>query len=447
MYFELKNIGAINQAKVELGKLTVICGENNRGKTYIAYSLYGFLKSLFSQWYDEKFYFNLRFHKERLFTELKEKGVVNVDLREFEQYRNEIATQLGRLYTPKLKEVFSVNADEFVGAEFKIGIEKRIDYSISYFLGQARNKAVNKASKRENSSVLTITKNIDDDNMINHFVQMILFDLLVFKNFPRPFILTAERTGIQQFQKELDKNRSDLITTLANTRDLALLDENVSRFALPLKDNIDFARNSSNVIKSNSFLKEEKPELTAYIEEMLGVQYEIIEGQKVVIDKTTHQALPYYMSSTSVRALSDLHLWLKHIAKKGDILFIDEPELNLHPGNQIKIARLLVKLINNGIKVFITTHSDYIIKELNNLLMLADDFPNKETLMNEFGYTPDDILHEDDLRAYIAHINGTLSRVDTDELGMIQSGFDNAIVQINETSDKIASAITNKSIQ
>jgi predicted ATP-binding protein involved in virulence len=237
-----------------------------------------------------------------------------------------------------------------------------------------------------------------------------------------------------------------LITTLTNTRDLALLDENVSRFALPLQDNIDFARNSSNVIKSNRFLKEEKPELTAYIEEMLGVQYEIIEGQKVVIDKTTHQALPYYMSSTSVRAVADLHLWLKHKANKGDILFIDEPELNLHPGNQIKIARLLVRLINNGIKVFITTHSDYIIKELNNLLMLADDFPNKEALMNEFGYTPEDILHEDDLRAYIAD-NGTLSRVDTDELGMIKSGFDDAIIQINETSDKIASALTEKPIQ
>ncbi|EDN65583.1 hypothetical protein BGP_2137 [Beggiatoa sp. PS] len=103
-----------------------------------------------------------------------------------------------------------------------------------------------------------------------------------------------------------------------------------------------------------------------------------------------------------------------------------------------------MKLINNGIKVFITTHSDYIIKELNNLLMLANDFPEKEALMNEFGYTPDDILSEDNLRAYIAHTNGTLSRVKTDELGMIQSGFDDAIVQINETSDKIASAIAHQ---
>ncbi len=447
MYFELKNIGAINQAKIELGKLTVICGENNRGKTYIAYSLYGFLKSLFSPWFQGLAnYLNSLPLKERLLTELKEKGVVNVDLREFEQYRNEIATQLGQLYTPRLKEVFSANADEFVGTEFKIGIEKRIDYSEQYGKISQSNKGVIQALKNENSPVLTITQNSDDEQNINYFIQAILFDLMVLKNFPRPFILTAERTGIQQFQKELDKNRSDLITTLTNTRDLGLLDENVSRFALPLQDNIDFARNSSNVIKSNSFLKEEKPELTAYIEEMLGVQYEIIEGQKVVIDKTTHQALPYYMSSTSVRAVADLHLWLKHGANKGDILFIDEPELNLHPGNQIKIARLLVRLINNGIKVFITTHSDYIIKELNNLLMLADDFPNKEALMNEFGYTPDDILHEDDLRAYIAD-NGTLSRVDTDELGMIKSGFDDAIVQINETSDKIASALTNKPIQ
>jgi predicted ATPase len=43
MYFELKNIGAIKHAKVELGKLTVICGKNNTGKTYITYSIYGLI--------------------------------------------------------------------------------------------------------------------------------------------------------------------------------------------------------------------------------------------------------------------------------------------------------------------------------------------------------------------------------------------------------------------
>jgi predicted ATPase len=43
---------------------------------------------------------------------------------------------------------------------------------------------------------------------------------------------------------------------------------------------------------------------------------------------------------------------------------VDEPELNLHPENQRRVARLFARLINLGIKVFITTHSDYIVKEL-----------------------------------------------------------------------------------
>ena len=75
-------------------------------------------------------------------------------------------------------------------------------------------------------------------------------------------------------------------------------------------------------------------------------------------------------SSSAVRSLLDIGFYLEHIAKKGDLLIIDEPELNLHPENQRCIARLLAKLVNYGIKVFITTHSDYIVKELNTLIML-----------------------------------------------------------------------------
>ena len=34
---ELKNLGILKQAEFSLGDLTVICGKNNTGKTYIAY--------------------------------------------------------------------------------------------------------------------------------------------------------------------------------------------------------------------------------------------------------------------------------------------------------------------------------------------------------------------------------------------------------------------------
>ena len=41
----LKNIGILKQAEFSLGDLTLICGENNTGKTYAACALYRFLKS------------------------------------------------------------------------------------------------------------------------------------------------------------------------------------------------------------------------------------------------------------------------------------------------------------------------------------------------------------------------------------------------------------------
>jgi len=47
------------------------------------------------------------------------------------------------------------------------------------------------------------------------------------------------------------------------------------------------------------------------------------------------------------------------------------------------------------------------------------------------------------LRAYITHSNGTVSPVATDEYGMIESGFDEAIVQTNEISNQIITAIDN----
>ena len=45
-----KNIGPIKKAELELDDLTIIAGQNNTGKTYLVYTLYGFLKNLWDQW-------------------------------------------------------------------------------------------------------------------------------------------------------------------------------------------------------------------------------------------------------------------------------------------------------------------------------------------------------------------------------------------------------------
>ena len=44
MKFRIENLGRLNEAELEIADLTVVCGENNSGKTYATYAVYGFLR-------------------------------------------------------------------------------------------------------------------------------------------------------------------------------------------------------------------------------------------------------------------------------------------------------------------------------------------------------------------------------------------------------------------
>ena len=47
MKIELKNIGAVKKATIDLSKkLTVFCGPNNTGKTYVSYAIYGMIEGM-----------------------------------------------------------------------------------------------------------------------------------------------------------------------------------------------------------------------------------------------------------------------------------------------------------------------------------------------------------------------------------------------------------------
>ena len=81
---------------------------------------------------------------------------------------------------------------------------------------------------------------------------------------------------------------------------------------------------------------------------------------------------------------------------------VDEPELSLHPGNQRRIARLFARLANIGVKVFITTHSDYIVKELNTLIMLNHDKPYLKRIAEENGYRESELINVNQVKVYIA---------------------------------------------
>jgi len=107
-------------------------------------------------------------------------------------------------------------------------------------------------------------------------------------------------------------------------------------------------------------------------------------------------------SSSAVRSLLDIGFYLKHSAQPGDLLMVDEPELNLHPEKQRRLARLFVRLLKANIKVFITSHSDYIIKEFNTLIMIHNGGPDIEAILKQYKYNPEESLDPEKIRVYIA---------------------------------------------
>jgi ABC-type multidrug transport system ATPase subunit len=95
-------------------------------------------------------------------------------------------------------------------------------------------------------------------------------------------------------------------------------------------------------------------------------------------------------------------MYIRYIATSGDILIIDEPELNLHPKNQRQMARLLAKLVNAGVKIFITTHSDYILKEFNSLIMMKNAGNNAKNVMDKHMYNENELLCPNNIKAFVA---------------------------------------------
>lgn len=72
--------------------------------------------------------------------------------------------------------------------------------------------------------------------------------------------------------------------------------------------------------------------------------------------------------SSMVSELAPVVLFLRAGVNGGDTLIIEEPEAHLHPAAQTQMAATLGRLIRAGVRVVVTTHSDWLLKEIGNLM-------------------------------------------------------------------------------
>ena len=81
--------------------------------------------------------------------------------------------------------------------------------------------------------------------------------------------------------------------------------------------------------------------------------------------------LPLMNTSSMVSELAPVVLYLRDVVQSGDTLIIEEPESHLHPAMQVEFTRLLAAAVKAGIRIIITTHSEWVLEALANLVRLS----------------------------------------------------------------------------
>jgi predicted ATPase len=72
-----------------------------------------------------------------------------------------------------------------------------------------------------------------------------------------------------------------------------------------------------------------------------------------------------------VSELAPIVLFLRYVVAEDDLLIIEEPEAHLHPDHQLALARGIARLIRHGVRVLVTTHSDYFLHQISNLVQAS----------------------------------------------------------------------------
>lgn len=453
IYFSVKNFGKIEHAKIDISNFTIFVGNNNSGKTQLMQLIYGVL---------------LQIVRMPLF------GIVNGEFKEQRIFNKEIIKEVEEYINIKLNE----DKEEIVKNIFKFDI--RIDYmkiefcdlEYDYKLTAITDKSLNSLLKRELISEKEVNsylknskqrryiilskesngveekitcfrsiKSLPDEFLYSYCFNEIIVDLLGFdvqsKN-PLLF-LPASRTGLLMLYKNFFANQS----TGDEDEDEERM--NVLGLTLPVYNFLQFLLNYNY----NPAHSEEQKKILEFIEQ------HVIDGKIIEVGDTTfyrengtEATTPLYVSSSMVNEITPLIKMITN-SQKYNYIFYDEIETCLHPLKQVEMARLLNRLNNSGLKMIISTHSDTMASNINNLLLLSRGLYKGDELerkLKQSHLESDDLLKSQDVHVYQFINQDNITQVSELEFSEIPfTGYDFSLFNENAkniyTETKIAMGI------
>lgn len=450
MKVKVTNLGAIGEGTIDLAKkINLFCGQNGTGKTYFSYVIYGLLRNTLHVKGNTELADRL-INERQITQDIDFPALLSYKKTLLRNARSEMDTFFGTggTFLEKLFYKFAIE-DVEEEEEFK---QRMVATEIArqvYIHGIGI-----QLSKKKDSAQITLS--MTEEPIPSHAIMsfrcllhsLVLYTLAVYPVCGVQFF-PVERISIDTFSKELTIREQEVLDNLHSLVDKG---EHIRqyqfcfsgrRYPLPIKDGLRVAEDLAEVKKRTSPFFEFAEDLER---ELLHGTVQISNDGAIQFkpEKAANTLLPISMAASVVKALASWVVYLKHMADYHDLMIIEEPEVNLDPANQIWIARLLARLANKGFRLLVSTHSDYIVREFNNMVILSkQDNKSIQKMARKYGYKEDEYIQPDELNVYsFAYKTKRSRQVVVSEIPVEESGFDMKIMdevidRQNEISEEL----------
>ena len=412
---EIKDFGPVAEARVEMRPLTVLIGPSNMGKSYLAILIYA-LHQCFG---GDRLLFVAR-HRIPLFhaegevppevrdslrdwaatTSAEQPGALPGKVGEYIRSQLETASGLERAFAGELGRCFGTNAvKELVRREGRstqaaIGLEvprqdspEAVRYEFRFgandpsvigrlprdLYGSRPDPWLHDLTVRRLIRLLQepgdqeATGREDRLSELLSFLPSVAIKSLVAPLAPNAYYLPADRTGIMH-------SHQVVVNALIHN---ATVGGQRSSMKLPMLSGVlaDFlgqlvamkaGQNSESLGKSAKQLEDTVLKGTVRLDTA-----ETGYPSFAYRPRGWKEDLPLMRTSSMITELTPVVLYLRYLVSPGDVLIIEEPEAHLHPGMQTVFTREIARLIHSGVRVIMTTHSEWFLEQIGNLVRLS----------------------------------------------------------------------------
>ena len=392
----VRSFGPIDEGNIEPRSLTVFTGANNSGKSYLGALLYAIHRASPVRRQPLRLGGPTRRRRDSWSSELlAETSAVLLELRVerrseevrlppslydyFAARRQEILRDYAAAVADAIETAFGASLTELVRVPsrpyhgFRLRITgPRHDWTVRLSLSQGNRRItavaetdigaiLNPAVPRALRAATRVSREIRAESFLDELENVVLMGL--FQSWPRSvYYLPAARSGVLQSQRLLVTSWMQEASRRIGFEEITL-----PRMA---GISVDFI---NALFGTTPRRVTDLADVAEYIQEAVLGGGVSMEGEPPAAPEITyHQgevSLPVHRASSMVSELAPVVLFIRHLLGPGGFLVIEEPEAHLHPRMQAALARAIAMLVARGVYVLVTTHSEFFLTQLNNILL------------------------------------------------------------------------------